>query len=384
MTNANAQSDKVTTPCDLCFPRIKLSNMADDILEPALEQTIRECVRDEVRNLQGGRHGVQNLLERTRNLIRGAAFSSARELANNPQVRASSQSCSTSVGSTASTSTSSDSFSAGPSRGGRPRANVVTGHPYLIIRKKSTAKKPAITSVPKGVYLIEARQKIASNLSGDEQDVITDESSLYFRENMVVLKGEFDLITDHNEDKIRQDLVDVFKRKLPLIGKHDFEFVKRERQSIVRPVVKEGYKWDFRHVKNLCGQGRLYVQLTVPSDDLAEIDNSDEDGELDTGTSPLASSPVQSVSVHTGRIAGSRATGASCSSSSQRQVSMHNYTIHSPTLSLSEEIENTPGCSTSVTQSGTIDLCSSNDKGLNSSNNVCLEQLFLLEYQNLT
>ena len=76
---------------------------------------------------------------------------------------------------------------------------------------------------------------------------------------MVVLKGEFDLITDHNEDKIRQDLVDVFKRKLPLIGKNDFEFVKREKQCIVRPVVKQGYKWDIRHMKNLCDQGRLYV-----------------------------------------------------------------------------------------------------------------------------
>ena len=95
----------------------------------------------------------------------------------------------------------------------------------------------------------------------DEQDVITDESSLHFRNSMVVLKGEFDLITDHNEDKIRQDLVDVFKRKLPLIGKNDFEFVKRETQCIVRPVVKHRYKGDFRHVKNLCGQGRLYVQL---------------------------------------------------------------------------------------------------------------------------
>ena len=87
--------------------------------------------------------------------------------------------------------------------------------------------------MPKGVYLIEARQKIISNLSEDEQDVITDESSLHFRHSMVVLKGEFDLITDYNEDKIRQDLVDVFKRKLPVIGKNDFEFVKRERDNVL-------------------------------------------------------------------------------------------------------------------------------------------------------
>ena len=123
-----------------CVSRVEeLLNMADDRLEPALEwleQTVRECVRDEILNLQGGRHGVQNLLERTRNLIRGAAFSSVRELANNLQVRASSQPCSISgcVGSTASTSTSGDSSSAGPSRGGMPRANVVPGHPYRPAR----------------------------------------------------------------------------------------------------------------------------------------------------------------------------------------------------------------------------------------------------------
>ena len=127
-------------------------------------------------------------------------------------------------------------------------------------------------------------------------------------------------------------------------------------------------------MKNLCGQGRLYVRLTVPSDDLADImDNLEEDCELGTGTLP--SPPVQSASVHTGRTAGTRATGARCSSLSQRQVSMHNYTVQSPVLSLPEEIENTPGCSTSI-QSGTADLCSSsNDKGLNSSPDTSLEQL---------
>ena len=27
------------------------------------------------------------------------------------------------------------------------------------------------------------------------------------------------------------------------------------------PVVADGYNWDFKHVKNLCGQGKLYVRL---------------------------------------------------------------------------------------------------------------------------
>lgn len=27
------------------------------------------------------------------------------------------------------------------------------------------------------------------------------------------------------------------------------------------PDVADGYNWDFKHVKNLCGQGKLYVRL---------------------------------------------------------------------------------------------------------------------------
>ena len=89
---------------------------------------------------------------------------------------------------------------------------------------------------------MEARSKIVEDLSEDEREEIAEDSVLNFRDVMVVLKGAFDLVSGHTEEKI-------FKKKLPSIGKHNFEFVKRERQSIVKPIVKEGYKWDFAHDK---------------------------------------------------------------------------------------------------------------------------------------
>ena len=89
-----------------------------------------------------------------------------------------------------------------------------------------------------------------------------------------VIKGEFDLTPGHSEDEIRSELVEVFKTKTPTIRTTDFDFVKREKNVISLPVIKTGFKWDFAHVKNLCGQGRLYVRLNVLKDELLERGNS--------------------------------------------------------------------------------------------------------------
>ena len=38
------------------------------------------------------------------------------------------------------------------------------------------------------------------------------------------------------------------------------------------PVVKDDHKWDFKHIKHLCGKGRLYVRLNVSKDTLFDVD----------------------------------------------------------------------------------------------------------------
>ena len=73
-------------------------------------------------------------------------------------------------------------------------------------------------------------------------------------ESMILVKGECDLKSTDSEDKICTELTSLFKIKLPLITTKDFDFVKSERNIITTPIVKAEHQWDFKHVKQLCGQ----------------------------------------------------------------------------------------------------------------------------------
>ena len=66
--------------------------------------------------------------------------------------------------------------------------------------------------------------------------------------NMIILKGQFDLSTESSEDDIRTELVSLFKKKLFLVTYFDIDFVRRNRNTISMPVIKEDHKWDFKHV----------------------------------------------------------------------------------------------------------------------------------------
>ena len=109
-------------------------------------------------------------------------------------------------------------------------------HPYRPLRRRAQKEKKA-TVTP--VHLIEAREKLCLNMSDSDIEDVAEESTLSFRDSMVILKGEFDLVSGNTEDQIRQELVDVFKTKLPLMGKNDFEFVKRARQLLGQHLSKD-------------------------------------------------------------------------------------------------------------------------------------------------
>ena len=91
------------------------------------------------------------------------------------------------------------------------------------------------------------------------------------------MKGEFDLLTGADEQTFRQELKDLFKVKFPLISETDFNFVKRERNTILTPVVKENHLWDYAHVKHLCGSGKLYVRLNICKDVISRTSSDDSD-----------------------------------------------------------------------------------------------------------
>ena len=98
----------------------------------------------------------------------------------------------------------------------------------------------------------------------DDDVEVTDDgcySDYAVTEDSILLKAEIDLKSDQTEEAIRGELKAVFNKRYPDIGLYDFEFVKRERNVIITPIVKDNHAWDFSHVKHLCGNGRLYVRL---------------------------------------------------------------------------------------------------------------------------
>ena len=99
-------------------------------------------------------------------------------------------------------------------------------------------------------------------------------------ESMILVKGECDLKSTYSEDEIRSELTDLFKVKLPLITKKDFDFVRRERNTITTPIVKAYHQWDFKHVKHLCGQGKLYVRLNVIKEILVDNDKAEDSDDM--------------------------------------------------------------------------------------------------------
>ena len=116
-----------------------------------------------------------------------------------------------------------------------------------------------IQKVPKTVWLLDKPcDEVELTEDGGYEDYPVSD-------DMVLLKGEFDLVSNHTEEDIRRELEALFSKKFRNICMYDFEFVKRERNVICTPVVKDGHNWDYGHVKHLCGNGRLYVRLLSAS-----------------------------------------------------------------------------------------------------------------------
>ena len=111
-------------------------------------------------------------------------------------------------------------------------------------------------------------------------------------DSVISLKAECDLKPSYSE-------VDVFKEKLPLIEKGDFDFVKCEHNTISTAVIKCGHKWDFKHVKHLCGSGKLYVRLNGSNNTLVADDKlileSYEDGKLGKGEAVSNVGTIQKI-----------------------------------------------------------------------------------------
>lgn len=243
----------------------------------SLREEIRACVREELQSIERSSNiqaTNQTLVERTRSLIEASASSASQALAQ----------------------TRNNSSLNRPVTSQLTSKRPVPGHPLRFSGKKAKPKKNPVTVqvVPKTVYLIDST--IDVNDDGDCGNVSENDYSL--TDSMILVKGECDLKSTYTEDDIRSELTDLFKVKLPLISKKDFDFVRRERNSITTPVVKPGHQWDFKHVKHLCGQGKLYVRLNVIKDILAdkeEIEGNSDDTAKSESTDEKPEGDVKSI-----------------------------------------------------------------------------------------
>jgi hypothetical protein len=89
---------------------------------------------------------------------------------------------------------------------------------------------------------------------------------------MILVRGYCDLSTTYTEAEMRREISETFEQRFPLMTPTFFDFVKRERNIIITPVVKLSHKSDFQQVKELCGQGKLYIRLNVSREALEMTD----------------------------------------------------------------------------------------------------------------
>ena len=149
---------------------------------------------------------------------------------------------------------SSHTLTPSTSTGSLPKRPATKSSPYHPWRfKKTKTKTRPNQMITKSVCLLDTPPNF------DEMD---DESSVNIPDyplvnDMILIKGYCDIGTSYCEQDIRKEIAEILQQKFPAITEGLFDFVKRERNLVVTPVVKPTHKWDFKQLRELCGQGKL-------------------------------------------------------------------------------------------------------------------------------
>ena len=111
----------------------------------------------------------------------------------------------------------------------------VPGHPNRVSRKKCRGES---VNRPKG-----------GNCRADnEAELINDYIEVFLGNSKV---------------KNRKILTKLFKIRFTFISDKDYDFVKRIRNVISKPVTPDDFEWNFEAIKILAGQDKLCYQLSV-------------------------------------------------------------------------------------------------------------------------
>jgi len=106
----------------------------------------------------------------------------------------------------------------------------------------------------------------------------SNEHTYHLTNDQILGHAEVDFTTEDSEDTVRAKIVQAVEQLAHDIKPDDFEFVKVQSKRVSVPFVATGHKWDFKHVKNLCGQGKIYIRL------LSYLTEQEEKGGMSSNT----------------------------------------------------------------------------------------------------
>ena len=92
-----------------------------------------------------------------------------------------------------------------------------------------------------------------------------------------LLSGYVEIFPGNSEVEIRKIFTKLFRTSFTLISDKDYDFVKRIRNVISKPVTPDDFEWNFEAIKVLAGQRKLCCQLTVDENCLVYEDYPDLD-----------------------------------------------------------------------------------------------------------
>ena len=88
-----------------------------------------------------------------------------------------------------------------------------------------------------------------------------NEHTYHLTNDQILGHAEVDFTTEDSEDTVRAKIGQAIEQLAGGIKPDDFEFVKVQSKRVSVPLVGTGHKWDFKYVKNLYGQGKIFIRL---------------------------------------------------------------------------------------------------------------------------
>ena len=87
-------------------------------------------------------------------------------------------------------------------------------------------------------------------------------NSVRVEDSAIVGSWWYDLVPNKTEQEITE-LCNMFKSKLLLIAKHDFEFLKSERRNVTSSVLAQGLEWNSTRLEAYMGQSKKLFRRII-------------------------------------------------------------------------------------------------------------------------